>query len=95
MNTDIDTTVQTSRQYRHEPPDLSRPSVKTYLKSRVPTLKPPVTRLESPFKQLRNMNKENWLFFLVGFVFLRQISTLIFSLHGAEILLTSSPSALR
>jgi len=69
MNTNnIEATVHELRQYRHEPPDLSWPSIKTYLGSRFRTLKPPMNRLENPFKQLRNMTKSNWLFFASGFV---------------------------
>lgn len=41
-------------------------TVKEYLASRFPTLKPPMTRPENPFKLLGLLSKKDWLFFSVA-----------------------------
>ncbi|GAB7348978.1 hypothetical protein MBLNU459_g7960t1 [Dothideomycetes sp. NU459] len=40
----------------------------TYFATRISTLKPPMTRVSNPFKLLRLLNTQQWLFFLVGFI---------------------------
>ena len=36
-----------------------------YFATRLPTLKPPMTKAPNPFKLLALLNKQQWLFFLV------------------------------
>ncbi|KAI9805076.1 MAG: hypothetical protein M1825_000910 [Sarcosagium campestre] len=43
-------------------------SVGRYLATRIPSLKPPMTKVDNPFKVLGLLNKEQWLFFLVAFL---------------------------
>eukprot|EP00644_Phytophthora_capsici_P019263 jgi/Phyca11/133083/e_gw1.315.2.1 len=43
-------------------------SVGEYLKSRVTTLKPPMQKVENPFKTLRLLNRLQWMQFLVAFI---------------------------
>ncbi|KAF2762271.1 sugar transporter family protein [Pseudovirgaria hyperparasitica] len=47
---------------RHE-----RKSVGRYLATRIPTLKPPMDKLENPITLLRLLNKQQWMFFAVAF----------------------------
>jgi hypothetical protein len=42
-------------------------SVGRYLATRFSTLKPPMNKAPNPFSLLRMLNKQQWLFFLVGF----------------------------
>ena len=42
-------------------------SVGRYFATRLPTLKPPMNKAPNPFTLLRLLNKQQWLFFLVGF----------------------------
>ncbi|KAF2004629.1 carboxylic acid transporter protein-like protein [Amniculicola lignicola CBS 123094] len=42
-------------------------SVGRYIATRIPTLKPTMTRVQNPFALLRLLNKQQWLFFLVAF----------------------------
>ena len=39
-----------------------------YLATRLSTLKPPMDKLENPFKLLAMLNFQQWMFFLVAFV---------------------------
>lgn len=39
-----------------------------YLATRLPTLKPPMNKAPNPFRLVRLLNKQQWLFFLVGFL---------------------------
>ena len=39
-----------------------------YLATRLPTLKPPMAKAPNPFKLLRLLNAQQWLFFLVAFL---------------------------
>lgn len=43
-------------------------SVGQYLRTRIPTLKPPMDHLENPFKLLALLNLKQWMFFLVAFI---------------------------
>jgi SHS family lactate transporter-like MFS transporter len=47
----------------HEPE--SKTSIGQYVATRVPTLIPPMTKVESPFKMLGLLNRQQWLFFMV------------------------------
>ena len=49
-------------------PYSSNQTVPQYLASRITTLKPPMNSAPNPFKLLRLLNKQQWLFFLVGFL---------------------------
>ena len=50
-----------------EPPHREHMSVARYCATRVPTLKPPMTKAENPFKLLGLLNTQQWLFFGVAF----------------------------
>ena len=39
-----------------------------YLARRVTTLKPPMNKAPNPFRALRLLNRQQWLFFLVAFL---------------------------
>ena len=39
-----------------------------YIATRIPSLKPPMDRLENPFKLLAMLNFRQWMFFLVAFL---------------------------
>lgn len=39
-----------------------------YLATRIPSLKPPMEKVPNPFKALSLLNKQQWLFFAVGFI---------------------------
>lgn len=41
-------------------------SVGRYLATRLPTLKPPMTKVANPISLLATLNRSQWLFFLVG-----------------------------
>ncbi|KAL4957218.1 major facilitator superfamily domain-containing protein [Aspergillus filifer] len=43
-------------------------SIMQYLKTRVPTLKPPMRKAPNPFKALTLLNRQQWLFFAVAFL---------------------------
>lgn len=43
-------------------------SVGKYLATRLPTLKPPMDRLENPFTLLAMLNFKQWMYFLVAFL---------------------------
>ena len=43
-------------------------SVGRYFATRIPTLKPPMNRAPNPFKLLGMLNRQQWLFFLIGFL---------------------------
>ena len=43
-------------------------SVGQYVASRIPTLRPPMNRAPNPFSLLRQLNTQQWLFFLVAFL---------------------------
>lgn len=43
-------------------------SARRYIATRIPTLKPTLTKVPNPFTLLRLLNKQQWLFFLVGFI---------------------------
>ncbi|KAL2825292.1 major facilitator superfamily domain-containing protein [Aspergillus cavernicola] len=42
-------------------------SISSYLKTRLPTLKPPMREAPNPFKALALLNRQQWLFFSVAF----------------------------
>ena len=42
-------------------------SIGTYIKTRIPTLKPPMHKAPNPFKLLAMLNFQQWMFFLVAF----------------------------
>lgn len=39
-----------------------------YFATRLPTLRPPMNRAPNPFRLLRMLNRQQWLFFLIGFL---------------------------
>ncbi|KAL8827640.1 MAG: hypothetical protein Q9170_006932 [Blastenia crenularia] len=43
-------------------------SLRRYLATRIPTLRPPMAKAPSPFKLLALLNLQQWLFFLVAFI---------------------------
>ncbi|KAL9604135.1 MAG: hypothetical protein Q9219_000723 [cf. Caloplaca sp. 3 TL-2023] len=43
-------------------------SISRYIATRIPTLKPPMAKAPNPFKLLRLLNLQQWLFFLVAFI---------------------------
>ena len=43
-------------------------SIGRYIATRIPTLKPPMARAPNPIKLLAMLNKQQWLFFFVGFL---------------------------
>jgi MFS transporter, SHS family, lactate transporter len=43
----------------------SRTSIGQYVRSRISSLAPPMTKVENPFKLLSLLNRQQWLFFLV------------------------------
>ncbi|MCJ1249464.1 hypothetical protein MMC30_006688 [Trapelia coarctata] len=43
-------------------------SAARYFATRIPTLKPPMNRAPNPFKLLGMLNRQQWLFFLIGFL---------------------------
>ena len=43
-------------------------SVGQYVASRIPTLRPPMNSAPNPFSLLRQLNTQQWLFFLVAFL---------------------------
>lgn len=45
-----------------------RMRVSRYLATRIPTLKPPMAKAPNPIKLVRLLNRQQWLFFLVGFL---------------------------
>lgn len=45
----------------------TKPSMGRYLATRFSTLKPPMAKVENPFKLLALLNTQQWLFFFVGF----------------------------
>ena len=47
----------------HREPSMS---VGRYLATRIPTLKPPMTKVANPISLLATLNRSQWLFFLVG-----------------------------
>lgn len=47
--------------------DEHKMSAGEYIKTRIPTLKPPFAKLPNPFKVLALLNTQQWLFFLVAF----------------------------
>lgn len=47
----------------HNEPSMS---VGRYLATRLPTLKPPMTKVANPISLLATLNRSQWLFFLVG-----------------------------
>lgn len=42
-------------------------SIARYFGTRLSTLKPPMAKVENPFKLLRMLNLQQWMFFLVAF----------------------------
>ena len=59
------------RESRDESPRYKMPaekmSIGTYIKTRIPTLKPPMHKAPNPFKLLAMLNFQQWMFFLVAF----------------------------
>lgn len=53
---------------RYERPNEERMSVGRYIATRIPTLKPPMNKVDNPFKLLALLNFQQWMFFLVGFL---------------------------
>ena len=49
----------------HYASNQSTMSIGQYIATRVPTLMPPMTKVANPFKLLRLLNRQQWLFFLV------------------------------
>ncbi|MCJ1282211.1 hypothetical protein MMC26_001534 [Xylographa opegraphella] len=43
-------------------------SAERYIATRLPTLKPPMHKVANPFTLLRMLNRQQWLFFLIGFL---------------------------
>lgn len=43
-------------------------SVSEYVRTRIPTLKPPMNKAPNPIRLLMMLNGKQWLFFLVGFI---------------------------
>lgn len=43
-------------------------SIGRYLATRIPTLKPPMDKVENPFALLMMLNFKQWMFFLVAFL---------------------------
>lgn len=43
-------------------------SIAQYVATRIPTLKPPMTKAPNPFKLLAMLNFQQWMFFLVAFI---------------------------
>ncbi|KAI9762034.1 MAG: hypothetical protein M4579_000670 [Chaenotheca gracillima] len=54
--------------YDHGEPVEEKMSVGRYIATRLPSLKPPMHKAPNPFKALALLNRQQWLFFLVGFV---------------------------
>ncbi|MCJ1439281.1 hypothetical protein MMC27_008673 [Xylographa pallens] len=52
--------------YAEEP--AASMSAGRYFATRLPTLKPPMHKVANPFTLLRMLNKQQWLFFLIGFL---------------------------
>jgi len=50
-----------------ESPHPRDPTVLEYATSRLSTLKPPMNRVDNPFRLLGLLSGKQWLFFLVGF----------------------------
>lgn len=55
-----------SSAYADPPPE--KMGIGRYLATRLPTLKPPMNKAPNPFKLLALLNRQQWLFFLVGFL---------------------------
>ena len=51
----------------HREPNMS---VGQYLATRIPTLKPPMTKVANPISLLATLNRSQWLFFLVRNLFI-------------------------
>ena len=43
----------------------SKMTISQYVRTRISTLAPPMTKVENPFKLLGHLNHQQWLFFLV------------------------------
>lgn len=52
----------------YETPQQERVSIGRYLATRLPTLKPPMTKAPNPVRLLRMLTAQQWLFWLVGFL---------------------------
>ncbi|KAH8809125.1 carboxylic acid transporter protein-like protein [Xylogone sp. PMI_703] len=52
----------------HESEEPPRMSIGEYIKTRIPTLKPPMIAAPNPIRLLMMLNGKQWLFFLVGFI---------------------------
>ena len=50
-------------------------SIGRYLATRLPTLKPPMAKAPNPIRLLRLLNRQQWLFWLVGFCGWTWVST--------------------
>ena len=66
-----DSHIENVEEY-HEP----RSSVGRYLATRIPTLKPPMTRVANPISLLATLNRSQWLFFLVETTFVEFLEAL-------------------
>jgi MFS transporter, SHS family, lactate transporter len=56
--------------YRNDEVELSHRhmSVAEYARTRITSLKPPMAKVDNPFKLLGLLNTQQWLFFLVAFL---------------------------
>lgn len=52
-----------------------------YLATRLPTLKPPMTKVANPISLLATLNRSQWLFFLVGLILSSFWGTLVNTGH--------------
>ncbi|KAL2038047.1 hypothetical protein N7G274_009267 [Stereocaulon virgatum] len=53
---------------RYERPNEEKMSVSRYIATRILTLKPPMNKVDNPFKLLALLTFQQWMFFLVGFL---------------------------
>jgi SHS family lactate transporter-like MFS transporter len=60
------TTTAASHKVGPDDPDVT-PSFGRYLATRIPSLKPPMDKLENPFTLLAMLTFKQWMFFLVAF----------------------------
>jgi SHS family lactate transporter-like MFS transporter len=61
------TTTAASHKVGPDDPNATNIPIGRYLATRIPTLKPPMDKLENPFTLLGLLNFKQWMFFLVAF----------------------------
>jgi len=67
-NYDEKTTARDASPAFAESPDHQQISIKEYCLTRFSSLKPPMNKVENPFKLLAMLNARQWSFFTIGFL---------------------------